>query len=416
MAWKSIVPAPCGHRSGGDRADERMGVAVRNAMKKRTALLICLALLVSLLSGCAAERPAGADTLPDPPQESPAETGDAPNAAEEPAIGTEEPSEETAQSSAEAYVSSEEENRPESHYVFQPKVCSSFMTELFGQTMVDTWYALVDAVMAGEDSFACPDAYTYDWVMGQFRDQCFPLLVELIDYCYDRSDPVHDGTATFTYLVPQEEAAARIADFAALVEDILNSALEDDYSDLEKALALYVYFSHHYIYDYDTAYDDSGYHDWLSAYRVLTGDIGICQEFSVAYSYLLLQAGVDATNMSGHRSFDHEGHQWSYVRINGHNFHIDPTYVIGTMDSLSYFMMDDAQREAEDGYSPDDFVICSNYAQDHPHPEYAADDDSFRDLWGGFFLDFDHETRTIHYEKYDEAADTMLRSFDYTGW
>ena len=30
---------------------------------------------------------------------------------------------------------------------------------------------------------------------------------------------------------------------------------------------------------------------------------------------------------------------------------------------------DDAQREAEDSYDRNDFVLCSNYAQDHPHPD-----------------------------------------------
>ena len=381
-------------------------------MRKRISYLICLALLASLLSGCAARRPAAPDTLPDPPQERPEETAATPSTTEAPAA---EP-EETEPNPTGEYDASGDPSELQAHYVFQPKVCSSYMAELFGETMVETWYALVDAVMAGEDSFPCPDAYTYDWVMGQFPDQCFPVLVELIDYCYDRSNPVKDGVATFTYQVPPEEAAAQIAEFAALVESILNETLEDGYSDLEKALALYIYFSHHYTYDYDTAYDDSGYHSYLSAYRVLTTDIGICQEFSVAYSYLLLQAGVDASNMSGHRDYDHEGHQWSYVRMGGHNFHIDPTYVIGTTDSLSYFMMDDAQREAADGYDRSDYVICSNYAQDNPHPEYAADDDSFRELWDGEYIGFDHETRTIYYEKFDDSNGWATYTFDYTGW
>ena len=34
---------------------------------------------------------------------------------------------------------------------------------------------------AGEDSFACPDAFTYDWVIGQFPEKCFPVLGELIE-------------------------------------------------------------------------------------------------------------------------------------------------------------------------------------------------------------------------------------------
>lgn len=331
-------------------------------MRKQIALLICLALLAGLLPGCAAapkaaeETPAVTESVPEA-TETPAETEPAPEATESPAP-------------------SDEPEDVRGHYTFQPKVCSSYMTEVFGETMVETWFNLVDAVMAGEDTFACPDAYTYDWVMGQFPDKCFPILPELIDYCYDRNNPVIDGVASFTYLVPQEEAAARIADFAALVEDILNETLADDYSDLEKALALYIYFSHHYIYDYEAANPDV-YADYLSSYRVLTTGTGICQEFSVAYSYLLLQAGVDASTMSGRRSYDNELHQWSYVKINGHNFHIDPTYVIGDCDSLSYFMMTDDQREAADGYLRDKYTICSHYSRDNPHPDYTADDDSF---------------------------------------
>lgn len=40
---------------------------------------------------------------------------------------------------------------------------------------------------------------------------------------------------------------------------------------------------------------------------------------------------------------DHDG---SYVRISGRNYHIGPTYVLSDMDSLSYFMMTDEQRQA----------------------------------------------------------------------
>ena len=134
------------------------------------------------------------------------------------------------------------------HYTFRPKVCSVYMEEVFGKTMCETWFSLVDAVMAGEDTFACPDTHTYDWVMGQFRDKLFPPLVELIDYSYDRDRPVKNGKAGFVYTVPRGEAAAKIAAFAALIEDILNETLEDDYTDLEKALALYEFFADNYTY------------------------------------------------------------------------------------------------------------------------------------------------------------------------
>ena len=384
-------------------------------MKKQIALLLCLALLASLMTGCAG-RKYEPSPAPDPADAVPAETA----AATEPAEETPEPEPETVPEETEPSGTDncgfyDEPEEVHGHYTFQPKVCSSYMREVFGETMVETWYNLVDAVMAGEDTFACPDAYTYDWVMGQFPDRCFPVLPELIDYCYDRSNPVIDGVGSFTYLVPPEEAAARIEEFASLVEGILNETLADDYSDLEKALALYLYFSHHYIYDYEAARPDV-YADYLSSYRVLTTGTGVCQEFSVAYSYLLLQAGVDASVMSGRRSWDGALHQWSYVKINGHNFHIDPTYVVSDTDSLSYFMMTDEQREDADGYLRDDFTICSHYSRDNPHPDYAADDDSFREIWRGYFMELDHKTRTLSYSAYNEHDQLVAMTFDYTGW
>lgn len=47
--------------------------------------------------------------------------------------------------------------------------------------MVETWNNLGDAVLAGENTFACPDQHTHDWVMGQFPDRYFPVLRELIE-------------------------------------------------------------------------------------------------------------------------------------------------------------------------------------------------------------------------------------------
>ncbi len=374
-------------------------------MRKQIAILICLALLASFASGCAAVHYA----KPSAPEETAATVEETPVFPETPEptgepLPTEEPEPEP----------TEEPVEIGSHYVFQPKVCSSYMTEVFGEPMTETWFSLVDAVMAGETSFTCPDEDTYWWVMGQYPDMCFPVLKDLIFYGLDVENPVKDGVAEFTYTVPKEEAAARIAEFAALVESILNETLKDDYSELEKALSLYLYFSHHYIYDYVAA-DPNFAPDYLSSYRVLTTGTGICQEFSVAYSYLLLQAGVDAGVMSGHRGWDHAGHQWSYVKLHGHDFHIDPTYVIGDQDSLSYFMMTDAQRETDD-YGRSDFVICSHYSQEHPHPEYSADDDSFREIWEGRFMEFDHATRTLSYSAYNDEGELVAKTFDYTGW
>ena len=314
---------------------------------------------------------------------------------------------------------SHSESLPEKtgHYAFRPKVCSVYMEEVFGKTMCETWYRLVDAVMAGEDTFACPDQHTYDWVMGQFPDRCFPLLRELIDYTYDREHSVIDGIASYTWKIPKETAARRLDEFAGQVEDILNAALKDDYSDFEKTLALYDYFSRHYIYDYELlAKKEEAYLPDLNTMYFFNNNAGTCQEISSAFSYLLMQAGVEATIMSGPRSSDQEPHQWSYVRIGGHDYHIDPTYAIDDVDSLSYFMMTDAQRFAEDGYEPSTFKITSNYSQDHPHPVYAAADDTFAPLWDCTLETFDPDKNIIICRKADESGENVSVEFDYAGY
>ncbi len=306
---------------------------------------------------------------------------------------------------------------PHSHYVFQPKICSVYMEEVFGKDMCDAWSNLIDAVLAGEDTFACKDQHTYDWMMGQFPEHCLPILPKLIDYAWDREHSVIDGVASFTYLVPPEEAKAQIEEFGGMIEDMLNEIFEDDWSDFEKALALYIYFAEHYAYDYETyRKTEEQYVDYTSCYRFFMTGVGICHEISSAYSYLLLQTGVQATTMSGNRAYDHAGHQWSFVRLNGKNYHIDPTYALGSGGDLRYFLMTDEKREEEDSYEPATFYAVSHYSRENPHPDYTADDETFRPLWELSFAQFFHDTHTVLGQKENDYGEWLYVEYDYAGY
>ena len=285
--------------------------------------------------------------------------------------------------------------RVQSSYVFRPKVCNVYMKEVFGESMCETWYHLVDAVMAGEDTFACPDQHTYDWVMGQFPRLCFPVLTEVIDYAYDRGHCVKNGVASFTYLVSREEAAARIAAFAEQVEGILNEALKDDYSDFEKALALYDYFYRTYQYDWD-AYEkmQETYLDYTTTLRLFRAGTGICSEIAPAYSYLLMQAGVEATVMIGKlplRSL---------------------TVPFTSDESLAWLMMTDGQRETE-GYAKSEYFIASNYSREHPHPDYTADDSTYAAIWNYQFGEFLPDENVLRCRRYTEGWETEYFDFTY---
>jgi len=306
---------------------------------------------------------------------------------------------------------------PHSHYVFQPKVCSVYMEEVFGKDMCDAWSNLIDAVLAGEDTFACKDQHTYDWMMGQFPEHCLPILPNLIDYAWDREHSVVDGVASFTYLVPPEEAKAQIEEFGKQIEDMLNEVFEDDWSDFEKALALYIYFAEHYEYDYETYWEmNDHYVDYTSCYRFFQTGIGICHEISSAYSYLLLQAGVQATTMSGNRTYDQAGHQWSFVRLNGKNYHIDPTYALGSGGDLRFFLMTDEKREEEDCYDPKTFYAVSHYSRENPHPDYTSDDETFRPLWELSFAALFPDTDTVLCQKESDYGEWLYVEYDYAGY
>ncbi len=298
----------------------------------------------------------------------------------------------------------------ESRLTFQPKVCSQYMKEVFGETMCQAWSSLVDAMMEGKDSFACPDQDTCDWVIGQFPYRCFPVVDGLIATSPDT--PVSDGVGHFSYTVPQEEFQAKVRAFAETVEDILNETVKDTDTDFEKALALYQYFANHYRYDnelYKALYSPDLEQRETSACHVFYEKSGICCELSTAYSYLLMQTGVDATVMSG------EDHQWSYVRINGKNYHIDPTFALDSGNSLAYFMMND-ERRADTGYPKEDYIITSCYTQFHDTPEYTADDDTFSELWDADCDAIDHAHKSLTLRCFDGDETPKTVQFSYQGY
>ena len=108
-------------------------------------------------------------------------------------------------------------------------------------------------------------------------------------------------------------------------------------------------------------------------------------------------------------------HEWSYVRIGGRNYHIDPTFVLSEMDSMAYFMMTDNQRDAT-GCSKDHFLYTSNYSQDHPHPDYVAEDDFFAPVWEYRFEKLFPKEKKIRCWQYTEGWEKDYLEFDYTGF
>ena len=282
------------------------------------------------------------------------------------------------------------------HYEYKPVVMSSIFLDIMGQDMYDAYKNYIKAVQNGEDEFEVKTEDDYNWMIGQFPNKFQPVYEVYTESNYGGA--FKDGKATFQYKIPKDELAQKQAEFETMVTDILNEVLRDDYSDVEKILALYIYFSNNYTYDYDTynKMNDEAVQG-ICAYRFFTTKHGICAECSTAFSFLLLQAGVDATVCGGNREIDGEGHAWTYVTINGKNYHVDPTFVMESGNCLSYFMMTDEQRYREGGFKKEMNTVGCHYKSDRNGSEYTADDDFFAPLWGKYLTSFDPDKNLIYY-------------------
>ena len=362
-------------------------------MKKILSFIICFVIICSTVTSCSPKAPVET-TL--------AETS-----------GTTEITTTVTEATTTTETSESEESELNTRwFTLNPKVSSSFMLENFGKDKCDAWSNLVDAVMEGKDTFECVDKHTYLWMMNEFPDRYFPVIRAIIKTPDNYLDIEVNGTAPIEYKVSKEEAARMISEFTQLVEDIINENVKPEYNDFEKALALYNYFAITYVYDYDTARlieSNPSKVNYTSPYRLLSQKTGICSELSEAYSYLLMQTGVDATTVTVDK------HEWSLIKLGDNYYHIDPTWVLENWYSLTFFLMTDEQRENQGGYNKSDFVYVSEYSPEEKLV-YPATDDSFSSMWDGHVVSFDTKTKTLEYTKFDEDGNEVSGTYDYSAF
>lgn len=371
-------------------------------MKKYISLLLSFTMVIVLLTGCGGKDSAS--------NSDPVATIDNNSAKDDDSqvVSDSEPDEPVDISTSSPATSAPVE---EVKFEFQPKVCSSFIKDIMGKDMCDAWFSLVDAVMRGDNTFECKDDHTYMWMMNEFPDMCFPVLKDLIEPSDDVGEYVKKGKAKFKYSVSRKKAQKKIKKFIKLVEDILNETLKPDYSDFEKALALYIYFSKTYTYDFDTSdlvYNEPSKTGYVCSYRLLTKKIGICEEVAVAYSYLLMQVGIDASVVSNNQ------HAWSIIKLGNKYYHVDPTYALDNPDiPLEFFLMTDKQRCNTGDFIKKDFEYVSQYIPDKM-PDYSSKGKSFSRLWKGYYISFDHDKKVLKYFTYDENFQKKELEFDYS--
>lgn len=248
-------------------------------------------------------------------------------------------------------LQAEETTAEPEKYTFNPHVHCGLISGVCTEEHWNSLYNLCDAIRAGEDTFECSSEDIYKWctddtVIGSF----LPASCTLV-----KPDGYEDGVGRIAYKMDKDEFLSREHAFEDEVCRILNEAVRSDYSDFEKCMGLYDYMTANFQYDYSDI-DGQGVDDF-STYACLMSKKGICCEIAGAYSYLLLQCGVEAMPYAGSGSAGY--HDWTYVVIGGRGYHIDPTWALYGGDeygvlSLTYFMETDEERIA-DGFNREEF-------------------------------------------------------------
>ena len=301
-------------------------------------------------------------------------------------------------------------NNDGTKHTFNPHVFTSYYINVHGEKAMETFFNYVDAVRAGEERFECPDPDAVGWVSGRFATYFYPVMNNL-----SYTEYLGNGWARIYYYIPKEDLAEKINDFEKRICDIIDDVIEDDYTDFEKALALYEFMTEYCTYDYDALeVEDVSFFSEESGYRVLMEKKGICWEISCLYKYLLLQCGVEIEESSGEPDDPNgESHQWNHIVLDGKGYLIDATWGLtgDRKPDLKYFLFTDELRDERDGFNYDTFDIADYQLNDMPelYP-YDADDERYKELWDGKYLAFDQNEKCIFYWN----EDNEICRFDYS--
>lgn len=301
-------------------------------------------------------------------------------------------------------------NNDGGHYTFKPHVISPFL-EKEREGAKETFFAFIDALRAGEDSFACPDEETMKWCGNELAHYCF-LIAE--DYAY--GEYIGDGRAKIIYRVGKEVYLKREREYEAQIEAILNDVLEDDYTDLEKALALYEFIAEYCVYDWNKWFGLMNFERGVTqtGYRVLVEQKGVCWEIASLYAYLLMQSGVGADVVIGEstEADETERHAWVYLELDGQGYLIDPTWGITDArgSELAYFLFTDEMREMRDLWRTASAEVAgAGPYKSREKYSFFATDDRYSPLWNGWFIAFDEEADCIYYaDRY-----SVMHKFEY---
>ncbi|MDR1733964.1 MAG: hypothetical protein LBR73_03680 [Oscillospiraceae bacterium] len=161
----------------------------------------------------------------------------------------------------------------------------------------------------------------YDWfydLLNANPDLFFVGLGGSFSY-YEMTGKLYVGSIQPKYTGTKSELAAMQAAFAVQAARML-AAVPSGVTEAEKALAVHDYICQHMDYAYTTSQQPDMAR--TSAYDALVGRKGVCQAYSLAFTYAMTKLGIETKIVSSLAL----NHVWVLVKADGAWYHIDVTY------------------------------------------------------------------------------------------
>ena len=161
------------------------------------------------------------------------------------------------------------------------------------------------------------------------------------------------STALSVILTYDEEGTYKFDDTAFKREtNKALSLIDDEMSDLQKAIILHDYLAVNCEYDKVRLNDGSIPHASYTAYGPLVNRFAVCQGYALAYKYLLKQVGIESYMVSS-KSMNHA---WNMIVLNNKYYQVDVTWddpvfdLIGRARHAYMFCSDDVFKDAKHGH------------------------------------------------------------------
>ncbi len=189
------------------------------------------------------------------------------------------------------------------------------------------------------------------------------------------------------------------------------SLVDPSLSEVEKALWVYDYMIALYGYDNDKIVYD--------AYRMMTGEEGVCRAYCLAYAAVLRELGMECIMVTSNEMV----HAWNLVRIDGNWYHVDLTFDDPLNDrpgrtNHEYFLLSDEEisnREKGAHYNWNTSIVCD---KSYSGPRFWDATHARMIYMGDAWYYIDTESKTLKCISADSGETHDIYTFEnrwYTG-